>query len=64
MGNFVYGGTEVKMQVNTGANRIMILSSIWEKLGRPNIDGAARTVQAYDGLKLYFKGKASQPFVT
>ena len=56
----VIDGTEVKMQVDTGADTTVLLCRfcIWEKLERPTLDGTARTLEANDGHKLYFKRTA------
>ena len=40
----VNDGIEVNMQVETGADATVISSIIWEKLGRPTLDGTARTL--------------------
>ena len=39
-----------------GADTTLISSNICVKLGRYILDGAAQTLEAYDGHKLYFKG--------
>ena len=43
------------MQVDAGADRTMISSGIWEKLGGTSLDGTARTLQADNRHKLYYK---------
>ena len=55
----VIGGSEVKMQqMDISADTRVIWSSIWEKLGRPTLDGTARTLKSCVGHKLYFIGTA------
>ena len=54
----VFDCFEVKMQADTGADITIILLSTRLKLGKLTRDGIARTVEAYDGQKLYFKGTA------
>ena len=40
----VNDGIEMNMQVETGAGATVISSIIWEKLGRPTLDGTDRTL--------------------
>ena len=37
------------MQVNTGADSTVISSKIWTELGKPQLDGNIRDLEAYDG---------------
>ena len=54
--SFVIHGTEVELQLDTGADRTLISSSNCENSGRPNLDETARTLEAYVGHKIYLKG--------
>ena len=37
------------MQVDTGADRTVITSKIWTELGKPQLDGKIRHLEAHDG---------------
>ena len=37
------------MQVDTGADSTVILSKIWTELGKPQLNGKTRHLEAYDG---------------
>ena len=40
---------EIKMQVDTGADSTVISSLIWTELGKPQLNGKVRRLEAYDG---------------
>ena len=40
------------MQVDKGADRTVISSKIWTQLGKPQLDGKIRHLEAYDGHQL------------
>ena len=44
------------MQVDTGAGSIVISSKIWTELGKPQLDGKIRHLEAYDGHQLTLLG--------
>ena len=46
------------MQVDTGADSTVISSIIWTELGKPQLDGKIRHLEAYDGHKLRFNASA------
>ena len=43
---------KIKMQVDTGADSTVISSLIWTKLGKPQLNGKVRRLEAYDGHQL------------
>ena len=47
---------KVKMQVDTGADSTVISSLIWTELGKPQLNGKVRRLEAYDGHQLTFLG--------
>ena len=47
---------KLKMQVDTGANSTVISSKIWTELGKPQLDGKIRHLEAYDGHQLTLLG--------
>ena len=47
---------KVKMQVDTGAGSIVISSKIWTELGKPQLEGKIRHLEAYDGHQLTLLG--------
>ena len=47
---------KVKMQVDSGADSTVISSLIWTKLGKPQLNGKARLLEAYDGHQLTLLG--------
>ena len=47
---------KVKMQVDTGADSTVISSKIWTELGKPQLDGKIRHLEAYDGHQLTLLG--------
>ena len=47
---------KVKMQVDTGADSTVISSKIWTELGKPQLDGKMRHLEAYDGHQLTLLG--------
>ena len=44
------------MQVDTGADSTVISSLIWTELGKPQLNGKVRRLEAYDGLQLTLLG--------
>ena len=44
------------MQVNTGADSTIISSKIWTELGKPQLDGKIRHLEAYDGHQFMLLG--------
>ena len=46
----------VKMQVDTGADSTVISSKIWSELGKSQLDGKIRHLEAYDGHQLTLLG--------
>ena len=44
------------MQVDTGADSTVISSKIWTELGKPQLDGKIRHLEAYDGHQLTLLG--------
>ena len=47
---------KVKIQVDTGADSTVISSKIWTELGKPQLDGKIRYLEAYDGHQLTLLG--------
>ena len=47
---------KVKMQVDTSAASTVISSKIWTELGKPQLDGKIRHLEAYDGHQLTLLG--------
>ena len=47
---------KVKMQADTGADSKVISSKIWTELGKPQLDGTIRHLEAYDGHQLTLLG--------
>ena len=47
---------KIKMQVDTGADSTVISSLIWTELGKPQLNGKVRRLEAYDGHQLRFLG--------
>ena len=47
---------KVKMQVDTGADSTVISSKIWTELGKTQLDGKMRHLEAYDGHQLTLLG--------
>ena len=47
---------KLKMQVDTGADSTVISSKIWTELGKPQLDGKIRHLEAYDGNQLTLLG--------
>ena len=47
---------KVKMQVDTGADSTVISSKIWTELGKPQLVGKIRHLEAYDGHQLTLLG--------
>ena len=47
---------KIKMQVNTGADSTVISSLIWTELGRTQLNGKVRRLEAYDGHHLTLLG--------
>ena len=47
---------KVKMQVDTGADSTLISSKIWTELGKPQLDGKIRHLEAYNGRQLTLLG--------
>ena len=45
-----------KMQVDTGADSTVISSKLWSELGKPQLDGKIRHLEAYDGQQLTLLG--------
>ena len=45
-----------KMQVDTNAEITVIPSFIWTELGKPQLDGRIRRLEAYDGHQLTLLG--------
>ena len=43
---------KVKIQVDTGAHSTVISSKIWTELGKPQLDGKIRHLDAYDGHQI------------
>ena len=43
---------KIKMQVDTGADSTVISSLIWTELGKPQLNGKVRRLEAYDGHQL------------
>ena len=46
----------VKMQVDIGADSKVMSSKIWTELGKPQLDGKIRHLEAYDGNQLSLLG--------
>ena len=44
------------MQVDTGADSTVIPSKIWTELGKPQLKGKIRRLEAYDGHQLTLLG--------
>ena len=44
------------MQVDTGADSTVISSLIWTELGKPQLNGKVRRLEAYDGRQLTLLG--------
>ena len=44
------------MQVDTGADSTVISSLIWTELGKPQLNGKVRRLEAYDGYQLTLLG--------
>ena len=47
---------KIKMQVDTGADSTVISSLIWTVLGKPQLNGKVRRLEAYDGNQLTLLG--------
>ena len=47
---------KIKMQVDTGADSTVISSLIWTELGKPQLNGKGRRLEAYDGHQLTLLG--------
>ena len=47
---------KVKMQLDTGADSTVISSKIWTELGKPQLAGRIRHLEAYDGHQLTLLG--------
>ena len=47
---------KVKKQVDTGADNTVISSIMWTELGKPQLDGRIRHLEAYDGHQLTLLG--------
>ena len=47
---------KIKMQVDTGADSTVISSLIWTELGKPQLNGQVRRLEAYDGHQLTLLG--------
>ena len=47
---------KIKMQVDTGADSTVISSLIWTELGKPQLNGKIRRLEAYDGHQLTLLG--------
>ena len=47
---------KVKMQVDTGADSTVISTKIWTELGKPQLDGKVRHLEAYDGHQITLLG--------
>ena len=47
---------KLKRQVDTGADSTVISSKIWTELGKPQLDGTIRHLEAYDGHQLTLLG--------
>ena len=47
---------KIKMQVDTGADSTVISSLIWTELGKPQLNGKVRRLEAYDGHQLTLLG--------
>ena len=47
---------KVKLQVDTSADNTMISSKMWTELGKPQLDGKLRHLEAYDGHQLALLG--------
>ena len=47
---------KIKMQVDTGADSTVISSLIWTELGKPQLNGKVRRLEAYDGYQLTLLG--------
>ena len=45
---------QIIMQVDTSADTTVISSLIWTELGRPQLDGKIKRLEAYDGHQLTF----------
>ena len=54
--NISINNCKVKMQVDTGADSTVISSKIWTELGKPQLDGKIRHLEAYDGHQLTLLG--------
>ena len=44
------------MQVDTGADSFVISSLIWTELGKPQLNGKVRRLEAYDGHQMTLLG--------
>ena len=47
---------KIKMHVDTGADSTVILSLIWTELGKPQLNGKVKRLEAYDGNQLTLLG--------
>ena len=47
---------KIKMQVDTGADNPVISTLIWTELGKPQLNGKVRRLEAYDGHQLTLLG--------
>ena len=56
MGIYLINNCKVKMQVGTGADGTVISSKIWTELGKPQLDGKIRHLEAYYGHQLTLLG--------
>ena len=54
--NITVNHHKVKMQVDTGADSTVISSLIWTGLGKPQLNGKVRRLEAYDGHQLTLLG--------
>ena len=51
------------MQVGTGVDSTVISSLIWTDLGKPQLNGKVRRVEAYDGHQLTLQGSLTRDVV-
>ena len=54
--NISINNCELKMQVDKGADSTVILSKRWTELGKPELYGKIRHLEAYDGYQLTLLG--------
>ena len=53
---------KIKMQVDTGSDSTVISSLIWTELGKPQLNGKVRRLEAYDGHQLTLLGTLTCDF--